>query len=318
LGGHHCPVLAAPGLLNMQKQRKHERGQAMVEFAIVLPILIVMTLGGIYLTLSYMQKLRMNGLAFMSARVAVVRADGFDASGFVKEQYKRASQQNWVDKLRETPSIPQAKTAQVTLVKPAERLDILANALDILAGGGSSDPAELTARATQPREYWTYGTEARPRTRTIVDYRYGSVGNLPWLDLLDVIPKAIFDTTQMADTPPGGSGNDELLGLTPPNQNLLQFYADRGWSKSDYLANSEKENGQFNRMRLIGENFKAIQNGASLVGYLAEFSGFGAALKAVLGEVTETMSVTVETTMSKVSDTLDKQTRASVKDGILP
>jgi hypothetical protein len=293
--------------------RKRERGQAMVEFAIVLPILIVMTLGGIYLTLSYLHKLRMNGLAFMSARVAAVRADGYQAADFVKERYKRASQQNWVDQIESPAQAASPGKVSVVLQKQTERLDLLANAIDILSGGGSSDPTQLTAQATMPHEYWTWNGEARPRTRTIVDYRYGSVGPLPWIELLDALPDAIFDAKQMADTPPGGSGNDELLGLAPPNTNLINFYNARGWSRMDYLENTEKESGQFDRMRLVGTYFKAIENGASLTGYLLEFSGIGTALQAVLGNVTEVMSVTVENTMGKVSSTLDKQTRASMQ-----
>lgn len=289
----------------------------MVEFAIVLPLLIILTLGGVYLTLSYLHKLRMNGLAFMAARVAVVRAENFDAPGFVRERYQQASQQNWVDKLEVAPAVPLQNQSQVTLNKPLERLDLLANAIDILSGGGSTSPTVMTARATLPREYWTFGAEARPRTRSIVDYRYSSVGNLPWLDLLDAIPNTIFDTTQMADTAASSADNDALLSLLPPNQNLIAFYADRGWTAADYRSHSEKENGQFERMRTIGTHFKAIENGASLVGYLAEFSGFGTALKAVLGEVSETFSVTVENTMTQVSSTLDKQTRVSVQNGVM-
>lgn len=297
-------------------QRRHsskhrQRGQAMVEFAIVLPILIVLTLGGIYLTLSYLHKLRMNGLAFMAARVAAVRAEGYDAAGFVKERYKQTSGQNWVDQLSTPSTLPSSGQASVVLQKQTERLDLLANAIDILSGGGSSDPVQLTARATLPREYWTYNGEARPRTRTIVDYRYGSIGALPWVDLLDALPDALFDARQMADAP--GGSNNEALGLAPPNTNLIHFYNARGWSRMDYLENSEKENGQFENMRLVGTYFKAIENGASLAGYLLKFSGLGAALQEVMGTVTETLSVTVETTMSQVSTTLDTQTRASMQ-----
>ena len=51
-----------------------ELGQGLVEFALVLPILLLLTLGTVLLTLSYIQKARMNGLAYMSARVASVRS----------------------------------------------------------------------------------------------------------------------------------------------------------------------------------------------------------------------------------------------------
>jgi len=295
----------------LNKNKRHQRGQAMVEFAIVLPILIVLTLGGIYLTLSYLHKLRMNGLAFMSARVAAVRSEGYDAAAFVKERYKRSSGQNWVDQITSPAALPASGQVTVVMQKQTERLDLLANAIDILSGGGNSDPVQLTARATLPREYWTYNGESRPRTRTIVDYRYGSIGPLPWLDLLDALPDAIFDAKQMADAP--GNSNNEALGLAPPNTNLINFYNARGWTRMDYLENTEKENGQFENMRLIATYFKEIENGASLVGYLLKFSGFGAALQEVMGAVTEPLSVTVETTMGKVSSTLDTQTRASMQ-----
>ena len=302
----------------MNKRRARERGQAMIEFAIVLPILIVLTLGGIYLTLSYLHKLRMNGLAFMSARVAAVRSTDFEAADFVKKRYQQLSQQKWVNQIESTASTPTSEQARITLEKPAERLDLLANAMDILSGGGNQKPTVLYAQATLPREYWTLGSEARPRTRTLVDYRYQLRGSLPWLNLLDAIPERIFDTRQMAHTPGSSSANDQLLGLNPPNANLLEFYADRGWNQTDYRSHSEKENGQFARMQTLGSHFKAIQGGAALVGYLAEFSGFGTALKGVLGEVTEKLSVTVENTMSKVSSTLDQQTRTSFSESPVP
>lgn len=302
----------------MKTKRRQERGQAMVEFAIVLPLLILMTLGGIYLTLSYLNKLRMNGLAFMAARMAVVRAENFNAPSFVLERYKQTSQQNWVDKLTVESNTPLPNQSRITLNKPLERLEILANAMDILSGGGSLSPTVMTAQVNLPREYWTFGGEARPRTRSIVDYRYSSIGNLPWLELLDKIPDSIFNTTQMADTPLNSINNNDLLSLVPPNQNLMAFYAARGWSEADYRANREKEKGQFERMRIIGTHFKAIENGASLVGYLAEFAGFGTALKAVLGEVGEELSITVENTMTQISTTLDKHIRASVQGNTIP
>ena len=64
---------------HLKQLLQEQDGQGLVEFALVLPILLLLTLGTILLTLSYIQKARMNGLAFMSARVAIVRRANTDA-----------------------------------------------------------------------------------------------------------------------------------------------------------------------------------------------------------------------------------------------
>ena len=68
-------------LLNSQK------GQSMLEFALILPLLIVLTLGGVFFIMSFTHKSTMNGVAFMATRAAAVRNDPKQVSEWVKQKY---------------------------------------------------------------------------------------------------------------------------------------------------------------------------------------------------------------------------------------
>ncbi|MBC7543455.1 MAG: pilus assembly protein, partial [Candidatus Sericytochromatia bacterium] len=65
----------------MSRRRQH--GQALVETALVIPILVLMVFGTFYVTYAYMQRSIMNGVAFMAARAISVRDPG-EASGLAK------------------------------------------------------------------------------------------------------------------------------------------------------------------------------------------------------------------------------------------
>ncbi len=288
---------------------KEEQGQGIVEFAVVLPILLLLTLGTVMLTLSYMQKAQMNGLAFQAARVAAVRRNpDFDAAKYTLEQYKQRSGQVWIDTIT-ARSEERDNGTQVRLTKPAQRLDVLAN---LISGQpGSDQPRELGAQMHLRREIRDSGSE-RPQTYSEVSYRYQASGVLPWLKLLEGLPNGILDAdTQMADDTGGAAQGDKVLGLEPPNANLKEFYDDRGWDLSDYNQNTEKEAGQFARMHLVGENFKKIQAGMGLVDLLNPFKGFTEPLKALLGPGADKIAGQVASTMETIANQTDSNLRQS-------
>jgi uncharacterized protein (UPF0333 family) len=289
---------------------REEEGQSMLEFAMVLPILLVLTIGTLYLTTAFMHKSRMNGLAYMSARVAAVRNDAAEGTQYTLKRYQQQTQQSWVNKVQVAEQQISGENVFVALRKPGERIDILANAIDILSGSAPHEPSDIYAAMRLPLEYSPLNGSARPRTYTTVDYRSAFVTSgdlpddspnmpdIPWEKLLDVLPKSILDTTQMADEKPGSvKEQGELISTSPPNTQIKKFYEDRGLK---YATNSEKEGGQLARMQTIGEYFKAIEAGGDMLGYLIHFSGFAGPLTDLLGGSVETLAKTAETTMNNV------------------
>lgn len=275
----------------------------------VLPILLVLTIGTLYLTTAFMHKSRMNGLAYMSARVAAVRNDAAEGSNYTLKRYQQQTQQSWVNKVQVVDQQISGDSVWIALRKPGERIDILANAIDILSGSAAHEPSDVYAAMRLPLEYTTLNGSARPRTYTTVDYRSAfvtsgdlsdpdSLPDIPWEKLLDILPKSILDTTQMADEKPSNvKEQGELISTSPPNTQVKQFYEDRGLK---YASNSEKEGGQLARMQTIGEYFKAIEAGGDMLGYLIHFSGFAGPLTDLLGGSVETLAKTAETAMNNV------------------
>lgn len=290
-----------------------EQGQGIVEFAVVLPILLLLTLGTVMLTLSYMQKAQMNGLAFQAARVAAVRrSSDFDAAKYTLAQYKQRSGQVWIDTVTAN-SQELGNGTQVRLTKPAQRLDILAN---LISGQpGSDQPRELGAQMHIRREIRDSGAE-RPQTYSEVSYIYQASGVLPWLKLLEGLPNGILDAdTQMADDTGGAAQGDKILGLEPPNTHLKAFYDNRGWDLSDYNRNTEKEAGQFARMRLMGDYFKQIQAGSGALALILEFSGFAKPLTDLLGAGADKIAGQVASTMETIANETDNNLRQSFESG---
>lgn len=295
-----------------------------MEFALILPLLVVLTIGSIYLTMSYIQKSRLNAIAFMSARSAAVYNENLKMTTFVKDKYQAKTEQNWVDKVQieqptgddETPEGRRHVT--VRLVKPGERLDILANAIDILSGGGQYNPQDTVSQMRLSKEYFYRKGEFRPRTFSVVNYRYEMAGGLDWLTLLDKLPKKIFNMSQMEDTrskDPNkpGSSPDEYVGTKPPMANIEAFYDARNWEKA-WRENLEKEDGTFLNMQRMADNFKAIELGGALAGYLTDFLTFAGPLKDLLADGAVEAVHVVEITLNQVSTAVDKHNRLTFSD----
>lgn len=296
------------------RRLKSQRGQGLLEFSLVLPILLLLTLGTILLTLSYIQKARMNGLAFMSARVAVVRRANFDAAGFTLKKYAERSGQNWLGEL--TPSVPvtDRDIAAVSLSKPGERLDVLAN---LISGQPNSQPLDLIVQMQLPREYQGSDT-LRPATFTQVDYHYKPHG---LGDLLTLIPKVLLDTTQLADDPAASDlgQRDQNLGLEPANQNLEKYYANRGW-KNALIQNDEDPKGSdFASMQTVYANFKAIETGGMLLQLFIDFlTGVAKPITDALGAVGVEAAQKAEQGAHSLAQRVDENVRSSFSSGVVP
>lgn len=174
-----------------QKFIDDEQGNSMVEFALILPLLIVLTMGGIYLSVSFGQKSIMNGLTFLEGRAGSVRANYAAIDKLAKEAFKRGGNSDlpsnpigsdsWLDKTKANVSVEGSQMGKqklrVVLEKEAMNIDMLSNALSLLSGNkpdGKPNLRKLKTTALFPYEYSFRSTNGyisdRPKTYSVVDY----------------------------------------------------------------------------------------------------------------------------------------------------
>ena len=161
---------------------KDEEGNSLMEFALVFPLLILLTLGNIYLSISFTQKADMNGIAFLQARALSVHSPRLAPSSDeikngIQTSYIEKSGHNWVEKVKSDYSYSD-KDVKVSLIKEPMRIDLLANAISILGGSKPQSGDKITQIKTVmslPTEY-TSGDGDRPLTSTTVDYKTYPVG----------------------------------------------------------------------------------------------------------------------------------------------
>lgn len=291
--------------------RKSQRGQGLVEFSLVLPILLLLTLGTILLALSYIQKARINGLAYMGARVATVRRANFDAADFTLKKYAERSGQNWLSEVTATVPGSSADKVAIRLSKPGERLDVLAN---LISGQNTNQPLDLIVEMQLPREYTGTGS-LRPATFTQVDYHYKPHG---LGDLLTLIPKVLLDTTQLVDEskPDNFGERDQNLGLEPSNQNLEKYYAHRGWQKAYSQNDEDPKSSDFAGMQTVYANFKAIETGGMLLQLFIDFlAGVAKPLTDALGTVGVEAAQKAEQGAHSLGQRVDENIRSSFRSG---
>lgn len=286
---------------------RDESGQGLVEFAVVLPILLLLTVGTIMLTLSYIQKARMNGLAFMSARVAAVRRPNVDAAAYTLQQYRERTGQNWLQEITVQPQPTGPNEVGIRLSKPGERVDVFAN---LVSGQQNQQPMNLVVQMQLPKESTETGS-LRRQTYSEVDYQYEPLGIG---ELISNLPQGLLNTTQMADSasPSDFGARDKLLGLEPPDTNLKKFYDDHNWNNA-FSSNDEAAAGQFASMQTTYKTFVLIEQGGSLLQLIANFSGFGKALMDVLELVGAEAADAMEKSMDRVSDGVDQNVRNSYR-----
>lgn len=306
-------MLSCRILINTFKRRlrtlvRDESGQGLVEFAVVLPILLLLTVGTIMLTLSYIQKARMNGLAFMSARVAAVRRPNVDAAAYTLQQYRERTGQNWLQEVTVQPQPTGPNEVGIRLSKPGERVDVFAN---LVSGQQNQQPMNLVVQMQLPKESSETGS-LRPQTYSEVDYQYEPRGVG---ELLSNLPKGLLNTTQMADTAAATDfgGRDKLLGLRPPDSNLKKFYDDRNWEQA-FSNNNEAATGQFKSMQTTYNNFELIETGGDLLANVLKlFSAFAGPLVDIVGSLGSEAIGLLVTSMTTVSDGVDSNVRNSYR-----
>jgi len=120
-------------MINMIKNKK--TGAALVEFAIMLPVLVVLTIGSIYISISYAQKSVVNGFTFLEARGASVRKDYKDIARAAKDYYLKQAgkKQKWIENSRSTVTLSDNNII-VTNELDTLKFDILINSIAAISG----------------------------------------------------------------------------------------------------------------------------------------------------------------------------------------
>jgi hypothetical protein len=152
----------------MRRQQRHQHGQALIEAAFTVPIMVLLVFGTFYITYAYMQRSILNGVAFMAARAVSVREPG-DANQIAKTVAQRMVKNaklggsHWLNR---APISGDAK-AGVHMEEPDGMWSFLARMTDTTAGGGHHQKV-----AIQLDQEWRRISESGGRTQTyhLIDY----------------------------------------------------------------------------------------------------------------------------------------------------
>lgn len=165
---------------------RDELGQALVEFALVLPALALLTFGTLEVTLLIQQQSALNAAAFMGARELAVLGNQESHGAGSTRQF--ASDDGWL-KHAQLQSLARGQRATFSA---SERTDGLIGLLTIFASHGATLHM-LRASATLPLEYdakkikSSYGPTVKPKTFWLLDYG----ADVPMLDKLEPVIKPV-------------------------------------------------------------------------------------------------------------------------------
>jgi len=154
---------------------KRKKGNALIEFAMVFPLLAVFTMGSVYLSISFGQKAMMNGFAFYEARAMSVRKDPKSAHEMIVARYKKDSdgKQPWLEKIKSEVTVNE-NMLEVVLTKEPVKMDMLYNCLSLLGGKKPTNIKEIKSYINVPYEYIEHNQNGyksdRSKTGSVVDY----------------------------------------------------------------------------------------------------------------------------------------------------
>lgn len=308
-----------------------EEGSSMVEFAIVLPVLIVLTIGSIYLSVGFTQKSIMNGLAFMETRAASVRQQHTKIAEHAVKNYMKSTdgQQLWLEEAESDISVDiQTNDLKVIVTKDAMNTEVLSNALNIIGGrkpDGKAEIRKVKSAMILPIEYIDKAKGSdRPNTRTTVNYETAPVGgDFLAKNLLDklpqsvselIVPKSLVDPKD-DDTLGGGVNDskraDRILG-SDSTYNMERANEVYKYWGLDNFGTSEKPNSRsiakvntLGFLDITAENVALIEGGANLAQIAAKFATFGPIVQTALKPIQSVGAAvlpTVESVGTKFAD----------------
>lgn len=274
---------------------KDEKGQNLIEFALIFPLLILLTLGGIYLSISFVQKSVMNGMTFMAARAASVRGNPTEAVKIIENKYKNDFKQNWIKEVKTNVKILTKDKVTVQTSKKGNVWDLLAATFSIITGGSQFKNKEIVCTNTITREYFTSSLtgSSRPQTDTTVNYKYTIMGDSELgsyvENIINICPKFVLNTKQMVDEQSEKQSKDQIIGTRPLNINISDICQNKGGIfppgtrlklVSGSLENeprkfSETPGGMFKKMKELAGTMDTLENYSLVTSLITEFSGYG-------------------------------------------
>jgi TadE-like protein len=155
-------------------------GQAMVEFALVLPFLALLTFGTLEVALYLQQQSAINGAAFIAARSAAVLGNDKGATDKALKSYTEATGMPWLQAAKIADDSNKGQ-ARYSLVAGSDRLTGLISGL---TGGKVTGFDTLSSEAVLPMEYDARGYYGQSQTvtykaKTISLIEYPSHEKLP-------------------------------------------------------------------------------------------------------------------------------------------
>lgn len=310
----------------MRRTWKDQSGQSMVEFAMVLPILLLVTFGTIELGVFLQRQLVMGGASFIAARAAAV--SGPETNGAVQETlstFAKESQAAWLGNVvsGDAGSVKATKHdeqrwVKVTLQKKESWTGLVAGASSAL--GGTLDPeVRLAAAATLNQEFVPGDgsrSAARAFTHNLVDYRT-RMGNL------ETVAKPLDSLGPLLSRLPGVGNRAASLayGIDPSRQAVAENPR-RKWSQESryggdwYLDRQAEETASTSRLG-PGPGANGLGQSAHVYQGLKDFQVLANWIYAFkqAGSIDPTAAATVEV-ITTTALALDRTVMAPLSGGV--
>lgn len=307
--------------INIYTILRDEEGSSMIEFALVLPLLIVLTIGSLYLSVGFTQKSIMNGLAFMETRASSVRQQHNYIAEHAVRNYLKSTEgkQKWIEEAKSDIKVD-SRTNNLTVIvsKDALNTEILTNALNVLGGNkpdGKPEIKKIKSAMVLPIEYITLaGRSDRPNTSTTVKYQTELIGaNFINDGLFSKLPESVNEMIKKAMpkslvdeksdySAVGGEHQtrilDGILSADPTRNGVKLNKTYEYWGLE--LENNHKSEAPnvlkpadifdvskvntLGFMKITADNISYIKTGATLAQLVAKFS-FGPAVQGALSGI---------------------------------
>lgn len=206
---------------SLRQLRRREDGQTMAEFAIILPMLLLLTFGTIELGILLQRQLVITGAGFLAARAATVGGkDGNNPSAAAQEvmrAYSQDSQQPWVGKVvsgsegsMEVKTEANERQIRVKVTKKEQSLSDMLRAF----GGGGSQGGQLGTSIVINREF----VQGRGN-KSAAQYPANGIVNypmeIPWAGPFLAGLQQFANTIQSAPLPAQFKGVASAVTFTP-------------------------------------------------------------------------------------------------------
>lgn len=254
-------------------KRDRESGQSLIEFALVLPFLILLTFGCFQAAIFFSHQMTLSGATFLGARAAAVR--GPEATAAAKDvilSYAQASGQKWLSYAQRTASVELGDgLAKVSLVRNESWLDAVTQLLARV--GGKAPPKEVHLKQStwlhdefMKKASGGVGSASTIRTSLMIDYTVGVPVNIPGLDTfggaiasLKSIPglgeKLSLDNVLIAANP--------LAQATVPNP---QKPSEQGAQNSDQYLDAANETKYFQQAGKLASGLEGAGTALDIAG----------------------------------------------------